>query len=54
MKYAQCFIIWGLAVVLFLSIVAMGCCSTRNNVNLTPKANVDLLRYLGQWSLILA
>ena len=49
MKYAQCFIIWGLAVVLFLSIVAMGCRSTRNNVNLTTKANVDLPRYLGQW-----
>jgi lipocalin len=50
MKYVQCFITLGLAIVLLLSIVALGgCCSTKNNVNLTPKAKVDLTRYLGQW-----
>ena len=51
MKYVRYFIMWGLAIVMLLlsTVGIVGCSLTRNSVNLTPIANVDLARYLGLW-----
>ena len=51
MKCVRYFIVscWVLMFLISSMVGLTGCRSTRQSVDLTPVANVDLLRYLGQW-----
>ena len=51
MRCARYFIVTRLASVMLVLFMAVftGCRSTRQSVDLTPLANVDLPRYIGQW-----